>query len=73
VVTSKTINFKNMHNVNDAKRVSDILHDVWGVRDVDIYPDNGMATISFDEDASSYQDFQQALREGGFEFNNESD
>jgi copper chaperone CopZ len=73
MVTKKTIYLKDMNNSEDAKRVSEILHDVWGIRQVEVQLDQAVATISYDKDAASIQDFQQALVDGGFEVRNEEE
>jgi copper chaperone CopZ len=71
LVTKKTLYLKDMNNSEDAERVSEILHDVWGIRQVEIHLDRAVATISYDEDAASIQDFEQAVVDGGFEVRNE--
>lgn len=60
-----------MNTPEDAKRVSETLHDVWGIRNVEIQLDKGEATISYDEKAASIRDFQQAIVDNGFEVKNE--
>jgi copper chaperone len=72
VVTTKTISLKKLNTDEDAKRISQILHDVWGIRKVEVQLDKSEATISFDENAASIQDFQQAITDSGyFEVTNE--
>ncbi|MFC0271085.1 heavy-metal-associated domain-containing protein [Metabacillus herbersteinensis] len=63
--TKKTLLLKKMNTEEDAKRISEILHDVWGIRNVEIQLDTGKATVSYDEDAASIQDFQQAITDSG--------
>lgn len=72
MVTKKTILIKNMRTQQDAEQVSSILHDVWGIRKVEVQPDKSEVTISYDEDAASIQDFQQAITDSSkFEVENE--
>ncbi|MDQ0226583.1 heavy-metal-associated domain-containing protein [Metabacillus niabensis] len=71
MVVKKTISLKDMNTPEDAKRVSETLHDVWGIRNVEIQLDKGEATISYDEKAASIQDFHQAIVDSGFEVRNE--
>lgn len=60
-----------MKSPEDAERVSKVLHDVWGIRKVEVQLDKGEATISYNEDAASFQDFQQAIVDSGFEVKDE--
>lgn len=53
----------------DEKKISDALHDVWGVRNVKINVQTKEAIISYDEDAGSLEDFQQAIIDVGYEAN----
>lgn len=62
-----------MNTPEDAKRVSEVLHDIWGIRKVEVQLDKGEATISFDENAASIQDFQQAVVDSGFEVKNDEE
>lgn len=71
MVTKKTILLKGMNTPYDAERVSEVLHDVWGIRKVELQLDKSEASISFDENAASLQDFQQALVDSGYEVKNE--
>jgi hypothetical protein len=42
------------------------LNDVWGVRKVKLNPKNGEPVISFDEDTASFMDFEQAVKDCGY-------
>ncbi|MFZ3580157.1 heavy-metal-associated domain-containing protein [Virgibacillus sp. DJP39] len=53
----------------DESKVSEALHDVWGVRNVKINVQSKEAIISFDENAGSLDDFQQAVMDIGYEAN----
>jgi copper chaperone len=71
LVAKKTISLKDVRTSDDAERISEVLHDVWGIRKVEVQLDKGEATISYDEKAASIQDFQQAIVDSGFEVKNE--
>ncbi len=49
-----------------ADDVSRILHDVWGIRDVEVNVDTHEAIVSFNEDSASLHDFEQALLDSGY-------
>ncbi|MEK3907758.1 heavy-metal-associated domain-containing protein [Oceanobacillus sp. FSL K6-2867] len=53
----------------DERKVSDALHDVWGVRNIKINTQTNEAIISYDEDAGSLMDFEQAVKDLGYEVN----
>lgn len=50
-----------------AEEVNRILHDVWGVRDVEINIDTSEAVVSFNEKSASLHDFEQALKDSGYQ------
>jgi copper chaperone len=66
MVTKKSISLKKLDTQEDAKRISEILKDVWGIRNVEIKLDKSEATITFDEKAASIQDFQQAITDSSY-------
>ncbi|WP_179151904.1 heavy-metal-associated domain-containing protein [Oceanobacillus senegalensis] len=53
----------------DEKKVSEALHDVWGVRNIKINTQTNEAIIYYDEDAGSLMDFEQAIKDLGYEVN----
>ena len=53
----------------DEGKVGDALHDVWGVRNIKINTQTNEAIISYDEDAGSLMDFEQAVKDLGYEVN----
>ncbi|WP_084778745.1 heavy-metal-associated domain-containing protein [Sediminibacillus massiliensis] len=53
----------------DEQKISDALHDVWGVRNVKINVQTKEAIISYDENAGALHDFQQAIMDVGYEAN----
>ena len=53
----------------DERKLSDALHDVWGVRNIKINTQTNEAIISYDEDAGSLMDFEQAVKDLGYEVN----
>ncbi|WP_185819687.1 cation transporter [Salibacterium salarium] len=62
---NRTIAIADMKK-EDEDRINEVLYDVWGVRNVTIHPHKGEAVVSFDEDAASLIDFEQAIRDSGF-------
>lgn len=69
---TRTISISNMKEA-DEEKISGILHDVWGVRNIKINTDKGTATISYDENAASMVDFTQAMVDSGYEINEENE
>jgi len=51
----------------DEKKISDALHDVWGVRNVKINTQTNEAIFSYNEEAGSLNDFKQAIMDLGYE------
>ncbi|GAA0326065.1 hypothetical protein GCM10008967_15800 [Bacillus carboniphilus] len=51
----------------DEGKISEALHDVWGVRNVKINVQTGEVMISYDENAGSLEDFQQAIVDVGYD------
>ncbi|WP_408007625.1 heavy-metal-associated domain-containing protein [Pseudalkalibacillus sp. A8] len=70
---TKSIAFKQMNTKTDADTISKVLHDVWGVRQVEVNLDTQEATVSYNENAASFEDFQQAVVDAGFEIENPID
>ncbi|CAM3750383.1 heavy metal-associated domain-containing protein [Cytobacillus oceanisediminis] len=62
---TRIISIENMDK-GDEERLNQALNDVWGVRKVKLNPKNGEAVISFDEDAASFMDFEQAIKDCGY-------
>ncbi|MGY4691605.1 hypothetical protein [Salibacterium sp. K-3] len=52
---------------DDKARLAETLYDVWGVRKADIHPAQGEVLVSLDEDAGSWIDVEQAVRDSGLE------
>lgn len=50
----------------DEEKLSKALYDVWGVRKIKINSMSGEAVIAFDEDAASFKDFEQAIKDCGY-------
>ncbi|UOE53193.1 hypothetical protein LIT38_13530 [Bacillus sp. CMF12] len=62
---TRTVSLENM-NQADEEKLSQALNDVWGVRKVKLNSMSGEAVISFDEDAASFLDFEQAIKDCGY-------
>lgn len=63
----ETIRVRELTGPEDAEKIRCALHQVWGVRGVDINEGVGEVTLIFNEKAASLGDFRQAIREKGFE------
>lgn len=68
---TKTMVIQGMDDQDDVKRVNHALHEVWGVSKVEVSLNNKEATISYDETAASFHDFEQAVQELGFDITTE--
>ncbi|KAF0825190.1 heavy metal-associated domain-containing protein [Cytobacillus firmus] len=62
---TRTVSIENMDQA-DEEKLSKALNDVWGVRKIKINSMSGEAVISFDEDAASFMDFEQAIKDCGY-------
>lgn len=62
---TRTVSIENMDQA-DEEKLSKALNDVWGVRKIKLNSMNGEAVISFDEDAASFMDFEQAIKDCGY-------
>ncbi|WP_158737857.1 heavy-metal-associated domain-containing protein [Alteribacillus sp. YIM 98480] len=63
---TRTISINGMTQ-EDKERINEVLLDVWGIRDVSVHPEKGEAVVSFDEKAASFIDFEQAVRDSGYD------
>jgi copper chaperone len=61
------IKIEGITTQQDADKILHALHEVWGVRRAEVNVTNGEATFSYDEKAASYQDFEQAVIDTGFQ------
>ncbi|MCP8969578.1 heavy-metal-associated domain-containing protein [Ectobacillus ponti] len=55
-----------MNSERDADKVRQVLHEVWGIRRTEVNVRTKEAYFSYDEQAASCQDFEQALADVGF-------
>lgn len=62
---TRTVTIENM-NQADKVKLSKALNDVWGVRKIKLNSMSGEAVISFNEDAASFMDFEQAIKDCGY-------
>jgi copper chaperone CopZ len=62
----KAIKVKELSETN-ADEINRILHDIWGVRDVEVNVDTREAVVSFNEKSASLRDFEQALLDSGYQ------
>lgn len=54
-------------NERNADEISRILHDIWGIRQVEVNVDTREAVVSFNEKSASLVDFEQALKDSGYQ------
>ncbi|MBG9542261.1 heavy-metal-associated domain-containing protein [Cytobacillus firmus] len=62
---TRIVSIENMDQ-SDEETLSKALNDVWGVRKIKLNSMSGEAVISFDEDAASFMDFEQAIKDCGY-------
>ncbi|HYK71961.1 MAG TPA: heavy-metal-associated domain-containing protein [Pseudoneobacillus sp.] len=62
-----TIKLEGIQNQQDADKVLHALNEVWGVRQAEVSHVTGEAIFSYDEQAASEQDFEQAILDSGYE------
>ncbi|MBX9974829.1 heavy-metal-associated domain-containing protein [Cytobacillus firmus] len=62
---TRTVSIENMDQA-DEEKLSKALNDVWGVRKIKLNSMSGEAIISFNEDAASFMDFEQAIKDCGY-------
>ncbi|KZO00351.1 heavy-metal-associated domain-containing protein [Pseudobacillus badius] len=61
------IKIKNQLTEQEAEKVSQALESVWGVRRTEVHAASREASFTYNEEAASYTDFQQAITDLGFE------
>ncbi|BCJ86162.1 heavy-metal-associated domain-containing protein [Effusibacillus dendaii] len=66
---TRKVAVEGMIDQSDANKVSRALHEVWGVRHVEVNLARGEAVFSYDEHSASFIDFQQALADSGYRMN----
>jgi|GEM_PF-3583588 len=67
MMETKTIQIKGIKDQKDAQQVVSGVKDVWGVREAEIDVATGEATVSYDDQAASLQDIEQAILDYGLE------
>ncbi|MDP1442251.1 heavy-metal-associated domain-containing protein [Priestia megaterium] len=58
---------KGIEQQQDKDNVTKALHNVWGVREVDVHLSNGEVAVSYDENATSPIDITQAILDAGYQ------
>lgn len=61
------IAIRGMNEIDHGKKVIHALNEVWGVTKVEVSLDKGEAAFTYDENAASLHDAQQAVIDCGFE------
>lgn len=67
----KTFRISNLNKTEDAEKLTQAMLGVWGISQAEASADHRSLSIVFDERMSSLKDFEQAVREAGFELANE--
>ena len=65
------MNIRGMATEEDAAKALQALEAVWGVREAKVDLAKGQASVSYDESATSFEDFQQVILESGFDITKE--
>ncbi|RID83434.1 copper chaperone [Peribacillus asahii] len=61
------VTVQNMANQQDADKVLQAIEEVWGVSKAEINLSKSQATFTYDERMASQQDFEQAIKDLGFD------
>ncbi|MFJ8268163.1 heavy-metal-associated domain-containing protein [Peribacillus asahii] len=61
------VTVQNMVNQQDADKVLQAIEDVWGISKAEIKLSKKQAIFTYDERMASQQDFEQAIKEIGFD------
>ncbi|MED3835342.1 heavy-metal-associated domain-containing protein [Peribacillus frigoritolerans] len=56
----------------DSDEIIRSLNGVWGILQADVNKESGEARIDYDKNAASFQDFQQAIRDSGYDIKTEN-
>ncbi|UOQ83499.1 heavy-metal-associated domain-containing protein [Gracilibacillus salinarum] len=65
-MNTRKLSIPNLKKEDEAK-ISEALHDVWGVQSVDINVHTQEAIVSYNENAGALHDFQQAIKDVGYD------
>jgi copper chaperone CopZ len=63
----KKMKIPDMNTQKDVDKISEVLQDVWGIRQVEISLPTKEVVLTYDEKAASCIDFREALDQSGFE------
>lgn len=61
------IHVNDMFSQEDANRVLEAIEHVWGLSSAEVQLSNRKAIVTFDERMASTTDFEQAVKESGYE------
>jgi copper chaperone CopZ len=62
----KTFQVSNLNTSEDAEKITQAMLDVWGISQAEASSLHKTVSIRFDERMASSEDFEQAVREAGF-------
>ncbi len=63
----QVFHIRNLENQDDAQRITQAVLDVWGIAQAEANAAQKTVSFRFDERMASAQDFEQAIKESGFE------
>jgi len=66
-VETSIVTVQNMANQQDADKVLQAIEEVWGVSKAEINLSKSQAVFTYDERMASQQDFEQAIKDLGFD------
>ncbi|PLR66357.1 copper chaperone [Bacillus sp. UMB0893] len=64
-----SIKIEGIKNEQDANKILQALHAVWGISDAEVSLVNKTAMFTYDEKAASRVDFLQAVKDTGYHIN----
>jgi len=67
IVETSIVTVQNMANQQDADKVLQAIEEVWGVSKAEINLSKSQAVFTYDERMASQQDFEQAIKDLGFD------
>jgi copper chaperone len=62
-----TVVVNNMKNQDDANKVLEAIEHVWGLGQIEVNLSKKEAKFTYDERMASFLDFEQAIKDTGFE------
>jgi copper chaperone CopZ len=67
----QVFHISNLDSESDAEKITKVMLEVWGISQAEASAHHKTVSIKYDERMASSEDFQQAVREAGYELVNE--